>query len=174
MGLLLLTTFCRVRPSQQIHKCVCAQCLTGTTGDYIRREPHAVDFLLLVVPSLGLSRGDDFQHSNLNCGVGFQVMLSLGAPLLFWPVVLVRDHKMIPNSSRLVLPRYCAFLGVGIFKNSGFKAVFHIMFLIISVVFDDYNCFLVHKSDIGSPSTRNRSLSWEKTYQSFLYFLGLI
>lgn len=88
MSLLLFTTSCQGRPPQWIHKCGCAQGLSGTTAVYIRTEPHNVDFLLLVTPSLGLSRGDDFQHSDLNCGVGFQVMLSLGAPLPFWLVIL--------------------------------------------------------------------------------------
>lgn len=63
-------------------------CVCGTTGDYVRMEPHTVGFLLLVALSLGLSRGDGCQCSDLNCRVGFQVMHSLGASLLLWPRAL--------------------------------------------------------------------------------------
>lgn len=159
MGLLLFTTFCQGRPSRWLHKCGCAQCLSATSGDYIRMEPYIVDFLLLVALSLGLSRVDGFRCSDLNCWVGFQVMLSLGASLLLWPRALLPDPRMIWSSSRLdcsdiVLSQEWESLIITDSKWCSMWCSWSSQLFLT-----DYNWFLVHESDIGSPSPRNRSFS---------------
>ena len=62
-------------------------------------------------------------------------MLSPRALLLLWPRVL---DDILQDDVRLFttqFPQYCASPGVGIVNSNGYKVIFHIMFLIISIVF---------------------------------------
>ena len=155
MGFLLFTALRQGRPSHWLHKCGSAQRRSGTPWDHVRMEPHTLDFLLLVALSLGLSRGDGFRCSDLNYWMGFQLMLSPGTSPLLWPTALAfrsqDDRKFFQTwllsrewESLIIMdPKWYS-----IWCSWSFQ-----LFL------TDCSWFLVHESDIGSPSTRNRSLS---------------